>query len=49
MEKREVIDLLAKFVPRTTLFFDVIAAEHCNLNCKGCTACRRKIFRLKCI
>lgn len=36
MEKREVIDLLAKFVPRTTLFFDVIAAEHCNLNCKGC-------------
>lgn len=36
MEKREIIDLLAKFVPRTTLFFDVIAAEHCNLNCKGC-------------
>lgn len=35
MEKREIIDLLAKFVPRTTLFFDVIAAEHCNLIVKG--------------
>lgn len=36
MDKREVINLVAKFVPRRTLFFDVIVTEHCNLNCKGC-------------
>lgn len=36
MDKREVINLAAKFIPRRTLFFDVIVTEHCNLNCKGC-------------
>ena len=36
MDTREVVNLLAKFIPRRTLFFDVIVTEHCNLNCKGC-------------
>ncbi|MGO5231837.1 radical SAM protein [Thermoguttaceae bacterium LCP21S3_D4] len=34
--RKEVINVLAKFVPRKTIFFDVIVTEHCNLNCKGC-------------
>lgn len=36
MEKKEIINIMAKFVPRRTLFFDILVTEHCNLNCKGC-------------
>ena len=36
MEKKELVNIISKFVPRKTLFFDVIVTEHCNLNCKGC-------------
>lgn len=35
MEK-DIVNIIAKFVPRKTLFFDILVTEHCNLNCKGC-------------
>lgn len=36
MDRKEAINLFSRFIPRKTVFFDVIVTEHCNLNCKGC-------------
>lgn len=35
-EERIVRTLMARTMPRPSMFFDVEVTEHCNLNCRGC-------------
>ena len=35
-QERTVRTLMARTMPRPSMFFDVEVTEHCNLNCRGC-------------